>query len=84
MILFGRGANLKMDLERVVAWSVARLVGAMGSIPAADARDVRLLGGGRRDTRDTFAVVLRDAGDSDPSEMETREELWNDMIVDAD
>lgn len=70
--VLGFAVNLKIDFDRTVAW----LVGTTGLMPAADASDVRLLGAGRREARDTFADVLREARDSaDVSEMETRDEL---------
>lgn len=84
--LFGFAVNLKIDFDRAVAWLTGTgMEATIGSMPAADARDVRLLGAGRRETRDAFADVLREARDSaDVSEMEIRDELWKDVMVDAD
>lgn len=83
--LFGLAVNLKIDFDLAGVWPADALwVGTAGSMPAADARDVRLLGAGRCDVRDVFAVAPREARNSAEAEVACRDALWNDEIVDAD
>jgi hypothetical protein len=90
---FGLAVNRKMDFDRVVACLPGTgFVETIGSTPAADARDVRLLGGGRREIRDPCEEVVghaketRDsnADGADVSEIEIWDALWKVAIVDAD
>lgn len=88
--LFGFAVNRKIDFDRATAWLAGtRFVDTIGSTPAADARDVRLLGGGRREIRDPFGVLAGHANetresDTDVSEIESWDALWKVVIVDAD
>ena len=88
--LFGFAVNRKMDFDRAIDWLAGtRFVENIGSTPAADAKDVRLLGGGRREIRDPFGVLAGHAketreSDTDASEMESWDALWKVVIVDAD
>ena len=57
--LFGFAVNQKMDFDRDVACLAGTgIVETIGSTPAVDARDVRLLGAGRREIRDPCEAVV--------------------------
>lgn len=74
--LFGFAVNRKIDFDRGVD---PDFVGATGWMPAADARDVRLLGAGRRETRDSLGDAKEtrdsDADGMDASEIDSRDAL---------
>lgn len=91
--LFGFAVNRNMDFDRVVACLAGTgFVETIGSTPAADARDVRLLGGGRREIRDPCEEVVGHAKETresnadgvDEAEIESWDVLWKVVIVDAD
>ena len=75
--LFCFAVNRKIAFDRLVtSLACTGLIETNGSTPAADARDVRLPGAGRREIRDVFGVALgytRETRDPDADAAEVSE-----------
>jgi hypothetical protein len=92
LILFGFAVDRKIDFDRGTTGAAgAELVESIGSTPAADAKNLRLLEAGRREIRDAFGVAggytkeIRgsDADVADINEIESWEARWKVVTVDA-
>lgn len=72
LILFGFAVNRKMDFG-LAAWLAGTgFAKTTGPTPAADARDVRLLGAGRREIRDPLGVVVGHVNETRESDTDER------------